>query len=202
MITSPNNSGPGTRWLSVKDFWPKPSGEDVTGSSHMANQFIDPALNTNGLASPIFSGGQTSVRPIRVGFVLHAMQVAGAEVLVMETIRRTAGRIEPVIFCLDKVGDLGEQLRAVGVEVVCFNRRPGRDFGVAWRMARAIREHRIEVLHAHQYTPFFYAALARVLAGGAPRLILTEHGRNFPDNASPLRRLTNRLLLRSEEHTS
>jgi glycosyltransferase involved in cell wall biosynthesis len=138
---------------------------------------------------------KNSLRPIRVAFVLHAMQVAGAEVLVMETIRRSAGRIEPVIFCLDKVGPLGEQLQAEGVEVLCFNRRAGRDLGVAWRMARAIRERRIEVLHAHQYTPFFYAALARVLVGGAPRLILTEHGRHHPDVVSPLRRSTNRLLL-------
>jgi glycosyltransferase involved in cell wall biosynthesis len=122
------------------------------------------------------------------------MQVAGAEVLVMETIRRLAGSIEPVVFCLDAVGPLGERLRAEGVEVLCFNRRPGRDFGVAWRMARAIRTRRIEVLHAHQYTPFFYAALARVLGGGTPRLILTEHGRHFPDTASSLRRWMNRLV--------
>jgi L-malate glycosyltransferase len=132
---------------------------------------------------------------IRVAFVLHAMQVAGAEVLVMETVRRLAGLIEPVIFCLDKVGPLGEELRAEGVEVLCFNRRPGRDLGVAWRMARAIRARQIEVLHAHQYTPFFYAALARVLAGGGPRLILTEHGRHYPDWVSRMRRTANRLFL-------
>ena len=31
--------------------------------------------------------------PVRVGFVLHVMQVAGAEVLVNETIRRLGSRI-------------------------------------------------------------------------------------------------------------
>jgi glycosyltransferase involved in cell wall biosynthesis len=62
-------------------------------------------------------------------------------------------------------------------------------------MARAIRARQIEVLHAHQYTPFFYAALARVLAGGAPQLVFTEHGRHYPDEVSRLRRTTNRLFL-------
>jgi glycosyltransferase involved in cell wall biosynthesis len=133
-------------------------------------------------------------RRIRVAFVLHVMQVAGAEVLVMETIRRLTGCIEPVVFCLDKVGPLGEQLQANGVEVICFNRRPGRDLGVAWRMAREIQKHRIEVLHAHQYTPFFYAALARILAGSNTRLILTEHGRHYPDLVSPMRVAANRLF--------
>ncbi len=132
---------------------------------------------------------------IRVGFVLHVMQVAGAEVLVLETIRRLGSRIKPTIFCLDAVGRLGEQLRAEGVEVVCLERRPGRDWRLPWRLAREIRRRDIEVLHAHQYTPFFYAALARALVWLKPRLILTEHGRHFPDVVSPLRRAVNRLLL-------
>jgi N-acetyl-alpha-D-glucosaminyl L-malate synthase BshA len=123
------------------------------------------------------------------------MQVAGAEVLVAETIRRLAGQIRPTIFCLDAVGTLGERLRAEGVEVVSFGRRPGRDWRLAGRMARAIRDREVEVLHAHQYTPFFYAALARVLSGRSPRLIFTEHGRHFPDVVSPVRRAANRLVL-------
>ena len=48
-------------------------------------------------------GAETPAR-LRVGFVLHVMQVAGAEVLVTETVRRLAGKIAPTIFCLDAVG--------------------------------------------------------------------------------------------------
>ncbi len=136
------------------------------------------------------------LRPaVRVAFALHAMQVAGAEVLVAETIRRLAQRIKPTIFCLDAIGSLGERLRAEGVEVICLNRRPGRDWGVAWRMARALYEREINVIHAHQYTPFFYAAFAKLLLRGRPRLILTEHGRHFPDVVSAKRRAINRLVL-------
>ena len=132
--------------------------------------------------------------PIRVAFVLHVMQVAGAEVLVAETIRRLRGQIDPVVFCLDAVGPLGEGLLAEGVPVLSFGRRPGRDWRVAWRMAKEIRAWRIEVVHAHQYTPFFYAALARLLCGTSPRVIFTEHGRHFPDLVSPQRRAANRLV--------
>lgn len=134
-------------------------------------------------------------RPIRVGFVLHALHVAGAEMLVVETIRRLAGQIRPTVFCLDAVGELGRQLQSDGVEVICLDRRPGRDFGLAWRFGRLVRARRIEILHAHQYTPFFYAALAKLLSGCWPRLILTEHGRHYPDPVKPLRRAVNRLLL-------
>ncbi len=134
-------------------------------------------------------------RPLRVGFVVHVMQVAGAEVLVRETIRRLGPAIAPTVFCLDKVGAIGEQLRADGVDVQCFDRRPGWDFSVSKRLAAEVSRRRIEVLHAHQYTPFFYAALAKPLCRPMPRLILTEHGRHFPDVVSTKRMAVNRLVL-------
>jgi glycosyltransferase involved in cell wall biosynthesis len=132
----------------------------------------------------------------RVAFVMHVMQVAGAEVLVAEAVRRLKGRIDPVILCLDAVGPLGEKLLSEGVPVVCLNRKPGRDWGLPWRMAAELTRHHTDVIHAHQYTPFFYAALARALCWMRPRLIFTEHGRHYPDVVSPMRRRLNRLLLR------
>jgi glycosyltransferase involved in cell wall biosynthesis len=61
-------------------------------------------------------------------------------------------------------------------------------------MAREFRTRRIDVVHAHQYTPFFYAALARSLTLHPLKLILTEHGRHYPDVVSPMRRAVNRLV--------
>jgi L-malate glycosyltransferase len=131
---------------------------------------------------------------LRVAFVVHVMQVAGAEVLVSETIRRLGPRITPVVFCLDSVGTLGERLQADGIDVVSFQRKPGLDLSVAGRMAEEIRRRRVEVVHAHQYTPFFYAALARLRSMPAPRVIFTEHGRHYPDIVSGRRRLLNKLI--------
>jgi glycosyltransferase involved in cell wall biosynthesis len=133
--------------------------------------------------------------PIRVGFILHVMQVAGAEVLVAETIRRLGPRIDPVILCLDSIGQLGQRLQDEGVQVVAYGRKAGMDLGVSRRMARDIRARRLQVLHAHQYTPFFYAGLAARLCRPRPRVIFTEHGRHYPDVVSGKRRLVNRLVL-------
>ena len=133
--------------------------------------------------------------PIRVAFVMHVMQVAGAEILVAETIRRLGARIDPVVFCLDSVGPLGQDLLAHGTPVFAFGRRPGRDWRLATRLARALVDRRVQVVHAHQYTPFFYSALARVAAGGGPRVIFTEHGRHFPDTVGRMRRWSNRWVL-------
>jgi len=132
--------------------------------------------------------------PIRVGFVLHAMQVAGAEVLVAETIRRLGNRIEPVILCLDSVGALGEQLQGEGVPVIAYGRKAGLDLAVSWRMSRDLRSRGVQVVHAHQYTPFFYGAMAARLVTPRPHVIFTEHGRHYPDITSAKRRWANRWI--------
>ena len=133
--------------------------------------------------------------PIRVGFVVHVMNVAGAEMLVAETIRRLESRIAPVVFCLDAIGTLGERLQREGVPVIAFSRRTGLHLGLAHRMAKEIRARGLQVIHAHQYTPFFYSAIAARLSGVRPRVIFTEHGRHYPDVVSSKRRLVNRLVL-------
>jgi glycosyltransferase involved in cell wall biosynthesis len=159
-------------------------------SSHTDSVALHPVGGNNHAADCV-----PGCRPIRVGFVLHGLQVAGAEILVTQIIKRLRGRIQPTIFCLDASGALSEKL-AHEVEVISLNRRPGWDFRVAWRMASHVRRMEIEVLHAHQYSPFFYASLAKVLACRSVRLIFTEHGRHFPDRVSLWRRTGNRLILR------
>lgn len=133
--------------------------------------------------------------PLRVGFVLHVMQVAGAEVLVAAIIRRLGQKIAPVVLCLDGIGQLGEQMRKEGVPVLELQRKPGFDRGLPGRVARAIEHHNLEVIHAHQYTPFFYSALAKPLVRQPISVMFTEHGRHFPDVVSTKRRLVNRFVL-------
>lgn len=123
------------------------------------------------------------------------MQVAGAEVLVYEIIQRLGSRIVPFVYCLDAVGPIGERLIASGVKVVAFNRQPGLDWRLFGRMADAIRTDKIDVVHAHQYTPFFYSSIAARRSGTRPRVVFTEHGRHYPDIVSWKRRWTNRLVL-------
>ncbi|MFN9917857.1 MAG: glycosyltransferase, partial [Pirellulaceae bacterium] len=87
------------------------------------------------------------------------------------------------------------QLEAKGVPVVLLNRRPGIDHSLPWRFAKALRRNQIDILHAHQYTPFFYSSLAKLYGAWSVKVIFTEHGRHYPDYVSWKRRLANRLLL-------
>ena len=86
--------------------------------------------------------------------------------------------------------------------------QPGLDIGIALKLAGYCRRHQIDIIHAHQCTPWFYAALSR-LVYSPPRLLLEEHGRFFPEVMNrkrgrfstrlPQDRLTHRFVAVSED---
>ena len=129
-----------------------------------------------------------------VAHVLHQLYMAGAEVLASDLARRLRDRFDFVFICLDKIGPLGAQLREEGFEVICLDRRPGVDWALARRMRGDVRRCGVDLLHAHQYTPFFYTSASRAL-GRRPPILFTEHGRHYPDQRKLKRVVANRLLL-------
>ncbi len=136
-----------------------------------------------------------------VGYVLHRMDRAGTEVLAGDLARRLGDRYRFVFLCLDGVGVLGEELASEGFVVTELGRRPGLDLKVAGRLRAAVRRHGIALLHAHQYTPFCYAALSRRLSA-IPPILFTEHGRHYPDERKTKRVWANRWLLKPTDRVS
>lgn len=126
--------------------------------------------------------------------VLHSLTVGGAEVLAFRIARELSDRYRFVFACLDDLGPLGEQLRGEGFAVEVLDRQPGVNLGCMRRMARFWRREGVALVHAHQYTPFFYAAAARGLRSWPP-VLFTEHGRWFPDYPRRKRILFNRVML-------
>jgi glycosyltransferase involved in cell wall biosynthesis len=126
--------------------------------------------------------------------LLHALNVGGAEVLAARLARQLRGDCQFLFVCLDELGTLGAELRAEGFPAEVLGRGAGVDWRCAWRLARLLRRAQVDVVHAHQYTPFFYGTLAR-LVYRRPPVLFTEHGRHFPDYPRRKRMLVNRLLL-------
>lgn len=139
-------------------------------------------------------------RPV-IAHVLHRLHLAGAEVLAADLARRIghpADQTAPYTFiflCLDEIGELGEQLIREGFQVTHLSRRPGVDLAIGNKIARQVRELDVDLFHAHQYTPFFYASLSRGVRS-TPPILFTEHGRHYPDHRRPKRVIANKFLMR------
>jgi L-malate glycosyltransferase len=138
----------------------------------------------------------------KVPKVLHvvlSMEVGGAERLVYDLVRvPELSDSPPVVCCLDRIGELGANLQGEGFSVYCKGRRSGIDMSVIPWLKQIIDAERVDVVHAHQYTPLFYSVPAASWA--RVRLIYTEHGRFFPDRKSWKRTICNPLLALGVDH--
>jgi len=134
-----------------------------------------------------------STRPIRVLHVLHSLDTGGAERIVCDLARDRRDALTTGVICLDYRGRMADGARRLGIEVFCTDRRAGLDLRQVGRIARLIDRFGADVIHAHQYTPYFYAALAAAVRGFG-RILFTEHGRHWPDVVSTRRKCVNQLL--------
>ncbi len=130
-----------------------------------------------------------------IAHLVHGLTVGGAERLALRMGEHLpADEFRVSYLCLDELGTWGTELQRAGGAVHLLNRQPGFDWRCARRLAALMRHERIDLVHAHQYTPFFYALAARHLHARPP-ILFTEHGRWFPDFPRPKRMLFNRALL-------
>ena len=131
----------------------------------------------------------------KILFLADDFSQGGAARMVETLIRGLSAEFIPSLFCLDALGWRGKQLREdLAIEVGCLQRRPGVDWRLIRRLAHLIGRRRIDLLHAHQYTAYFYGCSAALLAGRG-RVVFSEHGRHYPDVRKTRRVLLNRLLL-------
>ncbi len=126
--------------------------------------------------------------------VLHTLDVGGAEILAARLGRQLRDEFRFHFICLDSAGTLAEQLAADGFPIHVFQRRPGFDWRLLRQLSQLFRDQRVEILHAHQYAPFAYCAMARGFST-RPHIVFTEHGRHQPDYPRPKRIWANKFFL-------
>jgi glycosyltransferase involved in cell wall biosynthesis len=132
-------------------------------------------------------------------YVVNALNAGGTERLVVDMSRAFAREFDLRVVCLDEPGIWAAALRADGIPVHCLWRRPGLDLAMPRKLAAIFRAAGTRIVHAHQCTPWFYAALAR-LRYRAPALLLEEHGRFYPEVLNRKRVFLNRMLIRNLTH--
>ncbi|QQE13759.1 glycosyltransferase [Planctomycetota bacterium] len=138
-----------------------------------------------------------------IAHILHQLSFAGAEVLATDLARKLQDQFNFIFLCLDGLGgsdQLGTQMQSEGFQVIDLQRQPGIDRNVPKHIKNVTQKHNIQLIHAHQYTPFFYASLSRFPFSSSPPIIFTEHGRHYPDLPSRKRTLLNRFLFKHPDY--
>jgi len=131
--------------------------------------------------------------------VLHLtfdMRIGGTEQVIKNLIENTdQQQFDMSILCLESpLGLFANDLLAKGVAITALSRTPGFDYKLIKQIRTHIKQHNIDILHCHQYTPWVYGALAAVVT--KTKVIFTEHGRFYPDSSTWKRKLINPWLHR------
>ena len=128
--------------------------------------------------------------------VVWSLEVGGAEKLAYDMIHALpADRFDALVCSVNQNGILGDRLRQEGYSVYHREKKPGLDWSTVRWLREIIAREKVDVIHAHQYSPLVYAVLAAV-ANRKLTLVYTEHGRIHPEVHHWKRTLLNPLLAR------
>lgn len=135
--------------------------------------------------------------------ILHItfnMGFGGTEQVICQlVVNLPAAQFSNEILCIDgEVGRLGETLKSEhGITIHTLQRQPGLDWRLALKIRRLILEGGFDIVHCHQYTPWFYGWMARLCT--RVKLVFTEHGRFYPDKHRRKAWLVNKIMARSTD---
>ncbi|WP_371192498.1 glycosyltransferase family 4 protein [Glaciecola sp. SC05] len=131
---------------------------------------------------------------LKVMHVTYDMRIGGTEMVIKNIIEGNKNpACEMSIFCIEEpLGPWGKALKESGTDTSTHPRKPGFDTSLTSKMRTHIKQHQIDILHCHQYTPWVYGVLA--CSGLKTKVIFTEHGRFYPDSSSWKRKFVNPLL--------
>jgi glycosyltransferase involved in cell wall biosynthesis len=131
---------------------------------------------------------------IKVLHLTFDMRIGGTEQVIKNLIETTdTTKYDASILCIEQpIGPFGQLLIKSGINIDSFQRKNGFDLTLIKDIRRYIKQHKIDVLHCHQYSPWVYGTFATIFLN--VKVIFTEHGRFYPDSGSWKRRLINPLL--------
>lgn len=112
---------------------------------------------------------------IKILIIIPHFELAGMEMVVFNLIKNLdKHHFTAVICCLDKLGVLGEELKKLGFKCYIMQRKPNTDFFLPIKIAKLIKQEKIDFIHAHNSTAWFYGVIAAKIT--RKTIIVTNHG--------------------------
>lgn len=119
---------------------------------------------------------------LRLMQITHDLDLGGLQQVIYNLCRTLdRSRFDISILCLREKGLFANDVEALGIPVHLLEQKErGADYFAFLKVARVLRELRIDVVHTHNTQPFFDGTLGAILAG-VRTVIHTDHARAFPD---------------------
>jgi len=112
----------------------------------------------------------------KILILVQGLKIGGLENVVCN-LSRDIRDFDIEICCFDSLGVYSEELEKKGIKVSFLPRKKGVDWLYALRLSKFIKSQRIDIIHAHNFTAWFYAGLAGFLSD--KKVVYTEHDNSY-----------------------
>lgn len=120
---------------------------------------------------------------IKVMQVSHDLAIGGLQQVVVSLCRSIdQAKYEVSVLCLRDLGPLTEEIESLNINVRLLPQKEGKtDYLSFLKVAKIIKEEKPHILHTHNTQPLIDGTLGALLSGWRPKIIHTDHAREFPD---------------------
>lgn len=130
---------------------------------------------------PVSSTSPAAPR-LRLLQITHDLDLGGLQQVIYNLCRTLdRDRFDISVLCLREKGLFANDVEALGIPVYLLEQKEnGADYLAFLKVAKLLRELRIDVVHTHNTQPFFDGTIGAMLAG-VRTVVHTDHARAFPD---------------------
>jgi glycosyltransferase involved in cell wall biosynthesis len=118
---------------------------------------------------------------IRLMQITHDLAIGGLQQVVVNlcmTINRDIFDVQ--VLCLRELGSFVPDVERLGISVMLIPQEDHTDYFAFLKVAKILRDEKIDVIHTHNTQPFVEGTLAAMISG-VKTIVHTDHAREFPD---------------------
>lgn len=113
--------------------------------------------------------------------ITHSLAMGGLQQVLYNLCRHIDRSVfEVSVVALKELGLFADKLAKLDIEVILVPQVKKTDYLAFVKLARILREMKIDIIHTHNTQPFIDGTLAALLAG-VKTIVHTDHSRTFPD---------------------
>jgi glycosyltransferase involved in cell wall biosynthesis len=122
------------------------------------------------------------MKKVRLMQITHDLAIGGLQQVIVNLCRTIdRERFDVSVLCLRHLGEFVPIVEKLGIEVVLLPQKQNSvDYLSFLKVAKILREKKIDVIHTHNTQPLIDGTLGALLAG-VKTIVHTDHSREFPD---------------------
>ena len=118
----------------------------------------------------------------RLMIITHDLAIGGLQQVVVNLCKSIdRKRFDISVLCLRTLGEFTPEIERMGIKVHLLpQKQNGTDYLAFLKVAKILREQKIDVIHTHNTQPFVDGTIGAILAG-VRTIVHTDHSREYPD---------------------